>query len=117
LYFPSSSGVLDGIGKPMHVAQTVASPGYSSPITQAESTAVELTLDVVLCHTVPGGLNPDNVAEAVSITRPTLVDVSSGVCDASGLDKDPAKVSVNYWRIVGVCACPLDVQAALAVKY
>ena len=35
-----------------------------------------------------GGLNPDNVAEAIAITRAGGVDVSSGVERAPG-DKDP----------------------------
>ena len=38
-----------------------------------------------------GGLNPDNVAEAVSILRPHVVDASSGVELRVGV-KDPAKV-------------------------
>ena len=38
-----------------------------------------------------GGLNPDNVAEAVSILRPHVVDASSGVERRLGV-KDPAKV-------------------------
>ena len=38
-----------------------------------------------------GGLNPDNVAEAVSILRPHVVDASSGVERRVGV-KDPAKV-------------------------
>jgi len=39
-----------------------------------------------------GGLDPDSVAGAVSIARPNIVDVSSGVTMACGIKKDPAKV-------------------------
>ena len=44
-----------------------------------------------------GGLHPGNVAEALracpAANRPAVVDVSSGVCDASGLAKDHAKIT------------------------
>ncbi|DBA99375.1 TPA: hypothetical protein ACH3X3_011977 [Trebouxia sp. C0006] len=40
-----------------------------------------------------GGLNPDNVAEAVSELHPTVVDVSSGVTQHDGITKDKQKVA------------------------
>jgi len=39
-----------------------------------------------------GGLDPENVNEAVRICSPTGVDVASGVADASGVAKDAEKV-------------------------
>ena len=50
-------------------------------------------------------MNPDNVAEAVSILHPSVVDVSSGVCDETGLNKDPAKV--KQWGVCGKGVMPL----------
>ena len=40
-----------------------------------------------------GGLNPENVAMAISILRPDVVDVSSGVTMPDGIHKDPARIS------------------------
>ncbi len=48
-------------------------------------------LDPRVPFMLSGGLDPGNVAEAVSITRPGGVDVSSGVERAPG-DKDPEKI-------------------------
>ena len=39
-----------------------------------------------------GGLTPENVGEAVQRFSPSIVDVSGGVTDDSGLKKDPKKV-------------------------
>ncbi|CAN6466950.1 unnamed protein product [Victoria cruziana] len=39
-----------------------------------------------------GGLNPDNVRQAIEILKPHGVDVSSGICASDGLAKDPEKI-------------------------
>lgn len=47
-----------------------------------------------------GGLDADNVSNAISIAQPTGVDVSSGVCFPDGIRKDPRKVQAyvsNAW--------------------
>ncbi len=44
---------------------------------------------------VSGGLNAENVAEALQITRAGGVDISSGVESAPGI-KDPAKVTALF---------------------
>lgn len=48
-------------------------------------------LDPALSIMLSGGLNPDNVAEAIRLTKPKAVDVSSGVESGPGL-KDPARI-------------------------
>ncbi|KAF3776550.1 N-(5'-phosphoribosyl)anthranilate isomerase 1 [Nymphaea thermarum] len=40
-----------------------------------------------------GGLNPENVRQAIEILKPQGVDVSSGICASDGLAKDPEKIS------------------------
>jgi phosphoribosylanthranilate isomerase len=47
-----------------------------------------------------GGLDPDNVAEAVTITRATDVDVSSGVEDKPG-KKNPEKIRAFLKAVAG----------------
>jgi hypothetical protein len=65
-----------------------------------------------------GGLGPDNVAQAVTLARPTAVDVSSGVC---GPDGAPAAAR-SVWRTRrlalarAVAACPRLRPAAGADK-
>jgi len=48
-------------------------------------------LDLAVPFMLAGGVDPDNVAEAIRITRAGAVDVSSGVESAPGV-KDPAKI-------------------------
>jgi phosphoribosylanthranilate isomerase len=48
-------------------------------------------LDRKVSFMLSGGLNPDNVAEAIRLTKPRAVDVSSGVETGPGL-KDPARI-------------------------
>ncbi len=40
-----------------------------------------------------GGLHPKNVAEAVAVLHPTVVDVSSGVTQSDGISKDESRVA------------------------
>jgi phosphoribosylanthranilate isomerase len=47
-----------------------------------------------------GGLNPDNVADAIAATRPWAVDVSSGIESEPGI-KDHAKVHALFEAING----------------
>ncbi|KAJ8769454.1 hypothetical protein K2173_002944 [Erythroxylum novogranatense] len=40
-----------------------------------------------------GGVNPDNVCEALAILKPHGIDISSGICAADGINKDQSRVS------------------------
>ncbi|KAF8396946.1 hypothetical protein HHK36_018582 [Tetracentron sinense] len=40
-----------------------------------------------------GGINPENVSEALATLRPHGVDVSSGICASDGIQKDQSRIS------------------------
>jgi phosphoribosylanthranilate isomerase len=50
-----------------------------------------------------GGLDPDNVAEAIALVRPFAVDVASGVELAPG-HKDPTKLREFFLSVAGTAA-------------
>jgi phosphoribosylanthranilate isomerase len=61
-----------------------------------------------------GGLNPENVAEAVQRVRPFAVDTASGTESAPGL-KDPAKLRAFFAAVEttnAVASAPLEQQIA-----
>ncbi|HYM59517.1 MAG TPA: phosphoribosylanthranilate isomerase [Thermoanaerobaculia bacterium] len=47
-----------------------------------------------------GGINPDNIAAAISLVRPDAIDLSSGVESAPGI-KDHGKLRMLFTRVVG----------------
>jgi phosphoribosylanthranilate isomerase len=40
-----------------------------------------------------GGINPENVSEALSTLQPQGIDVSSGICASDGIRKDQLRIS------------------------
>jgi phosphoribosylanthranilate isomerase len=52
-----------------------------------------------------GGLNPDNVAEAIAATQPFAVDVASGTESAPGV-KDPALLQAFHEAVRGATVAP-----------
>ncbi|XP_057488809.1 N-(5'-phosphoribosyl)anthranilate isomerase 1, chloroplastic-like [Actinidia eriantha] len=46
-----------------------------------------------------GGINPDNVYEAIFTLRPQGVDVSSGICGSAGIHQDESRIS-SFMRTV-----------------
>ncbi|KAI3989526.1 hypothetical protein MKX01_035288 [Papaver californicum] len=41
-----------------------------------------------------GGIHPDNVCDALATLKPHGIDVSSGICGSSGIQKDPSRISL-----------------------
>jgi len=52
-----------------------------------------------------GGMNPDNVAEAIAVTQPFAVDVASGTESAPGV-KDPALLQAFHEALRGATVAP-----------
>lgn len=73
-----------------------AKPPEGADLPGGTGLRIDWTLMQGVRHPLPwllaGGLNPDNVAEAMRITQAPGVDVSSGVESAPGV-KDPARIA------------------------
>ena len=67
-------------------------------------------LDIDVPFMLSGGLDANNVAEALAVTRAPSVDVSSGVEERPG-EKDIAKISA-FVRAARTAADKLDAQQA-----
>lgn len=50
-----------------------------------------------------GGINPDNVSEALSTLQPQGIDVSSGICASDGIQKDQSRISSFISAVKSVC--------------
>jgi phosphoribosylanthranilate isomerase len=85
---PGFAGVADRILFDAHAPKGATRPGGLGAVFDWH---VLENLDLKLPFMVSGGLNPDNVAEAVRVTRAGGVDVSSGVESAPGI-KDPEMI-------------------------
>ncbi|XP_020227185.1 N-(5'-phosphoribosyl)anthranilate isomerase 1, chloroplastic isoform X2 [Cajanus cajan] len=46
-----------------------------------------------------GGINPENVSEALSTLKPEGVDVSSGICASDGIRKDQSRIA-SFMNVV-----------------
>jgi phosphoribosylanthranilate isomerase len=53
-----------------------------------------------------GGLSPENVGAAIAVARPDGVDVASGVTQACGVLKDPARVEAFVAAVRAAAAAP-----------
>jgi phosphoribosylanthranilate isomerase len=107
--FAQRLAATDAAGKPLFNALLVDSPtaqslggtGHTFPWSEAASSfaaAIAAGIPVIAA----GGLNPENVAEAIRILNPAGVDVVSGV-EASPGRKDPARLTA-FFKAVGTAS-------------
>ena len=105
--FAERLATTDRAGKPLFnallldspTAQSLGGTGHTFPWSEAApcfAAATRAGIDVIAA----GGLNPENVAEAIRILNPTGVDVVSGV-EASPGRKDPARLTA-FFKAVGI---------------
>jgi phosphoribosylanthranilate isomerase len=99
----------DAAGKPLFNALLVDSPtaqslggtGHTFPWAEAAPSFAAATAAGIYVIAA-GGLNPENVAEAIRILNPAGVDVVSGV-EASPGRKDPARLTA-FFKAVGTAS-------------
>ncbi len=105
--FAERLAATDRAGKPLFnallldspTAQSLGGTGHTFPWSEAApsfAAAAAAGIDAIAA----GGLNPENVAEAIRILNPTGVDVVSGV-EASPGRKDPARLTA-FFKAVGI---------------
>ncbi|KAH9956192.1 N-anthranilate isomerase [Russula dissimulans] len=88
------------LAKRVVLAGEVKGKGDGQSSGQSDGQSVASLLPIILA----GGLTPDNVAEAVRVVRPWVVDVSGGVETADGKGKDLGKVKEFISAVRGVQA-------------
>jgi phosphoribosylanthranilate isomerase len=94
------AGAVDAILLDGWSAEARGGTGASFPWREVAERLAEMPAETMLV--AAGGLRPDNVAEAASILRPQVVDVSSGVERAPGVkDHDAVRAFVAAVRGLG----------------
>ena len=98
---------LDRFHTDYHLLDTVADPGAYGGTGQTWDWTLLKQRRNKIPLIVAGGLNPDNVAEAIEATRPWGVDVNSGVESAPGV-KDPEKLRALFAAVGDHSHAPVE---------
>jgi len=98
---------LDRFHTDYHLLDTVADPGAYGGTGQTWDWTLLKQRRNKIPLIVAGGLNPDNVAEAIEVTRPWGVDVNSGVESAPGV-KDPEKLRALFAAVGDHSHAPVE---------